>query len=64
MNNQPRTALSPEGKQAWFGIGAVFLILVLGLLFFVFAGKILRHESRDEAPPAHDVTRPGPVEPH
>jgi hypothetical protein len=48
----------------WYKIGAVLVLMVMVVLFLVFAGVAERHRLYDEAPPGGAVPgKPNPVLP-
>jgi hypothetical protein len=51
-------------NPVWQAIIGIFLFIVLAILFFMFGSSRLRHDLRDEAPPAGSEPAPGSVVPH
>jgi hypothetical protein len=64
MNNPSDVRLTGESKRKWFNIGAIFVVLLMGLIFFFLAASRLKNETHETAPPAHDATQPGSIVPH
>ena len=63
MNTQDTTR--PTRNPVWIGIGAVFFVLVMAVLFFIFASTRMRHALDKDVPPAGtEPARPGPIVPH
>jgi hypothetical protein len=65
MDTSPNTTSSGQLFPVWLKIGAVLLVLLLALLFFLIGSARLRHELHNEPVPAGTVPgEPGPVVPH
>jgi hypothetical protein len=62
MNTSPNATSRSSLISVWYKIGAVVVLMVIVVLFLVFAGVIGRRRMNNEVPPGGTVPgQPNPV---